>query len=270
MSDSCTHVNEFPIQGSNSRTGEGEVLQFGIPTQQSIITGSKPTADLPDANRLVVAGQDGFTETGGEGGDIYLWAGRGGSSDGDGSSDGNGGDIKVDAGNGGGLKGVGGAVKIRSGFAAAADSGFIEISAGDSLAGNGGYLELRAGSTYASPKNKGIGGSVEIKAGSSVHPEVNSGGGDITLTTFDAGKIALVGSGGEFLKDSSNPDNQIATIGDITSKQVKVPASSLGQAGDEAHYVAIDASYYYLCTGAFDGETHIWRRISLSVDTWGT
>ena len=260
MSDSCAHVDKFPIQESNSRTGEGEVLQFDISSQQSIITGPKPTEELPNANRLVVAGQDGFIDTDGDGGDIYLWAGRGGHNNGDG------GDIKVDAGNGGGMKGIGGAVKVRSGFAAEADAGFIEISAGDSLGGSGGYLELRAGNTHAFTNQGDSGGSVEIKAGSSLH--YLDGGGDITLTTYSAGKITLVGDGGEFLNDSKDPNNQIATIGDITSKQVDVPTSSIGREGDVAHYVAIDESYYYLCIGPYDGKTHIWKRTAWSADTW--
>jgi hypothetical protein len=39
--------------------------------------------------------------------------------------------------------------------------------------------------------------------------------GDISITALSGGKITLAGSGGSFIDDSSNPNNTIATIGDI-------------------------------------------------------
>ena len=197
---------KFPGQPSNQRTGSGEVLHFGDPTQQSIITGSTPTSVNPTAQRLVVAGQDGLVDTTGEGGDLYLWAGRGGSAGG------SGGDVKLDAGNGGGTTGSGGTVKMRGGYSQENNGGFVEILAGDSGLGAGGNLTLRAGTNYENQLESSIGGSVSILGGYSADPEA---GGNIELTTYNYGKIILNGNGGEFLNNSLSPDNQIATLGDI-------------------------------------------------------
>lgn len=199
---------EFPVQDSNNRTGSGEVLKFGNVNEQSIITGSAPTVTSPTANRLVVAGQDGLegTEFDGEGGDVYLWAGQGGGNTG------SGGDIKIDAGQGGGTTGGGGTVKVRGGYTQEGTGGFVQIYAGDSSLGTGGYVELRAGDNYTDTES--YGGAVDIEAGSSGNA---MGGGNINLRTYQAGKILLSGDGGEFLNDSSNPDNQIATIGDVAA-----------------------------------------------------
>ena len=194
----------FSVEIPNQRTGTAEVLQFTDSTKQSAITGSPTTAESPTANRLVVAGQDGHPDTSGEGGDIYLWAGRGGSANG------SGGDIKVDAGNGGGDDGSGGTIKVRGGYSQTSGGGFVQIYAGDSSEGSGGYLELRAGSNYTDTES--YGGAVDIEAGGSGNA---MGGGNINLRTYQAGKILLSGDGGEFLNDSSDPDNQIATIADI-------------------------------------------------------
>ena len=191
---------------SNARTGTGEVLRFNDVSSQSIIIGPNPTTSVPTAPRLVVAGADGRAGTTGEGGDVYLWAGRGGSSGG------SGGDVKVDAGNGGGTTGSGGTVKVRGGYSQESNGGFVQIYAGDSSEGSGGYLELRAGSN--STDTESYGGAVDIEAGGSGNA---MGGGNINLRTYQAGKILLSGDGGEFLNDSSDPDNQIATIGDIAS-----------------------------------------------------
>lgn len=129
----------FPNQSSNARTGQGEVLRFGNTGNQAIITG--PIADEGNngtAQRLVIAGQDGYTGTTGEGGDIYLWAGRGGDAGG------TGGDIKVDGGNGQGA-GEGGTIKIRGGYSPDGNGGFVEIQGGQSSNGTGGNINI---STY--------------------------------------------------------------------------------------------------------------------------
>jgi len=44
------------------------------------------------------------------------------------------------------------------------------------------------------------------------------------------------------------------------------PASSVGAAGDFAGKIAYDASYFYVCTAAYDGSTQIWRRVAIA--TW--
>ena len=252
---------DFPSLDSNSRTGYGEVLKFGNSSSQSIISGPNPTYVSPDAQRLVVAGADGTAGDGydGEGGDVYLWAGQGGGTNG------NGGDIKLDGGNGHGT-GQGGYVKMRGGYSPNADGGVIQILGGDSYTGNGGDITITGGGSQNGDGTAG--GDVNISAG---YSSSSWAGGNMTLTTTQEGKITLSGSGGEFLNDSSNPNNQIATIGDVGTKayvRVNAPASSVGQAGDVATYVADDASYHYYCTGTYDGTTNIWKRVAWSVDTW--
>lgn len=206
----------FPVQGSNDRTGTGEVLKFGVANEQSIITGSKPTLSSPTANRLVVAGQDGVagTEFDGEGGDIYLWAGKGGGTTG------NGGDIKIDGGQGGTESGEGGYVKVRGGYSNGGPGGFIELSAGDSSASTGGNVSLSAGNNYTDTES--YGGSVNIDAGGSGNA---MGGGTVNIRTYQAGpinlnadgKVLLNGQSGEFLNDAGVSSNQIATVGDVAA-----------------------------------------------------
>ena len=211
----------FVVGPSNQRTGEGEVLQFTDETKQSVITGPSPTVSNSTAQRLVIAGQDGLVDTSGEGGDVYLWGGAGGSSNG------SGGDIKVDAGNGGGTTGGGGTVKVRGGYSTESSGGQIQIEAGDSSLGNGGqvyidggnsseatggHIYVNAGDNYVDTES--YGGSINLRAGSSGN---TMGGGSVNIETYQAGKITLSGDGGEFLNDPNVADNQIATIGDLPS-----------------------------------------------------
>jgi hypothetical protein len=49
---------------------------------------------------------------------------------------------------------------------------------------------------------------------------------------------------------------------------VAVPTSSIGQAGDVAGRVAANATYFYYCTGTYNGTINIWKRIAWSADTW--
>jgi hypothetical protein len=46
--------------------------------------------------------------------------------------------------------------------------------------------------------------------------------------------------------------------------QTRTPAN-IGAAGDVAGMVALDASYMYICTAAYDGATVIWKRAGFSV-----
>ena len=196
----------FPYGPSNNRTGYGDVLRFATSFDQSIITGTPATFANPTANRLVIAGQDGAAGDGydGEGGDIYLWAGRGGGANGDG------GDIKIDGGNGQGT-GFGGYVKIRGGYTDNGEGGFVNIDAGNSSNGAGGSVTINAGDNYNDTES--YGGSISLNAGSSGNA---MGGGSIVLSTSQAGKITLNGDGGEYL-NSVEPGNQIATVSDIST-----------------------------------------------------
>jgi hypothetical protein len=196
----------FVVGSSNARTGTGEVLQFTDETNQSVITGPSPTIANSTAQRLVVAGQDGLVDTSGEGGDLYLWAGVGGSGNG------SGGDIKVDAGNGGGTTGGGGTVKVRGGDSEESSGGYVRIEGGYSASGYGGDVRLYGGDSnlepggdiemYAGYSSASVGGNVFIEAGGT-----STGiGGDITLQTYTDGKINLRADGGIAIKDSNNDD----------------------------------------------------------------
>jgi hypothetical protein len=41
------------------------------------------------------------------------------------------------------------------------------------------------------------------------------------------------------------------------------PSSAIGASGDKAGMIAWDNSYIYVCTGDYDGSTHVWKRSSL-------
>lgn len=194
----------FPYGPSNARTGYGDVLRFATSFDQSIITGAAATIANPTANRLVVAGQDGAAGNGydGEGGDVYLWAGRGGGTNG------GGGDIKIDGGNGA-PGGQGGYVKVRGGYSQDSTGGYVYIDGGSSANSYGGNVEINAGDNYND--TDAYGGSVNIHGGSSGDA---AKGGDITLTTSQYGKVILLGDGGEYI-NSAQPENQIATLGDF-------------------------------------------------------
>lgn len=164
----------FPTLKGNNRTGSGENLQFPKTGNQKIISTTQGTSAAPTVERLVIAGGDSYYNTDtsayeGEGGDLYLWAGRGD----------NGGDIKVDAGEG---VNNGGTVKIRGGHTTNYTGGFVRLEGGYSNNGNGGEIEITAGNSGSI-----VGGYVTIAAGSG--PQ---GGGNVTLQTGQNGTHQLL------------------------------------------------------------------------------
>jgi hypothetical protein len=121
-------------QQANERTGSGEAIIFSKSGGgQKIIGTQDGTEEFPVVERLVISGGDGYGT--GEGGDIYLWAGR--SDRNNATGGGGGGDIKIDAGDGYGV--LGGTIKIRGG-----DVYFI----GEASSATGGFVEITAGSSY--------------------------------------------------------------------------------------------------------------------------
>jgi hypothetical protein len=132
----------FPDQPTNQRTGNAEALVFKKSNSQKAISTAGGTVTDPTVERLVIAGGDSYRDPttgvyapGSEGGDIYLWAGRGAD----------GGDIKVDAGTALGVSGgQGGTVKIRGGYSQSGSGGFVEITGGNGGT-NGGDVSIRAG-----------------------------------------------------------------------------------------------------------------------------
>jgi len=140
-----------PISDNANPSGTGQTLKFSDSSQQAIIYGPSSTADNISAERVIIQGAPGYTGTAGEGGDVYVWAGPGGSTNGQG------GDIKIRAGEG-----------IGSG-----DGGYLNFQAGDSNTGNGGYVNIESGqsNTY------GSGGDITVWA---------HNGGEITLRTHNS------------------------------------------------------------------------------------
>ena len=150
---------EFPLSNGNNRTGEGNNLQFEKGSAfQKIISTQDGNELVPTVERLVISGGDSYNNEGtytGEGGDIYLWAGKGA----------NGGDIKVDAGES--TSGQGGTIKIRSGYSESSIGGFVEISSGYGGLG-GGDISITAS-----------GGGTGIEAGGEI--SMNTVGGSWTF-----------------------------------------------------------------------------------------
>jgi hypothetical protein len=190
----------FPYQPTNQRTGSGEALVFAKSANQKVIATAPGDVGQPTVSRLVIAGGDGFES--GEGGDIYLWAGKSGVGVAGGSG---GGDIKIDAGE-----------ALNS-----AQGGTIKIRAGDSYdqgigGGTGGFIEIYAGSGN-------IGAEVDIRSGSG-NSQVNSGNVTITTpfggtwrfdqygnTSFPSGIVFsgtdLIAAGGNYIELASNNGN---------------------------------------------------------------
>jgi Major tropism determinant N-terminal domain len=157
----------------NARTGTANTLVLTTDnTNQVAITGPAPDISYPAAPRLVIAGRDGYGT--GEGGDIYLWAGRGYD----------GGDIKVDAGNGTGAGQTGGTIKIRAGN-------------NTNTNGVGGYVAIEAGAGG----DGGSHGDVVIRTGpSTVNHWTFGANGDLSV----AGNITRAGGLSAVFKAGGN------------------------------------------------------------------
>jgi hypothetical protein len=160
-------------QYANARIGYAKTLRLGESGYQTVITTAPPTVAHPEADRIIIAGQDGLTNN--EGGDVYLWAGRSGPA---GGTKG-GGDIIVEGGDG----------------YSASPGGNINIQGGNSNGGSGGFggtIRVEAGSSFSAG---GQGGDVLIKAG---HPEnggtyglVQISVGETNTSTFRSDGISL-------------------------------------------------------------------------------
>ena len=196
-------------RGDNpSGTIQGQTLLFGDATQEAIIsTPDGSNADGINSQRLVINPGKGEDSNGGEGGDIYLWAGRGGNNNG------SGGDVKIRGGQGMGNTGSGGYLRIEAGDSQDLGTpGYIDITGGQGANTYGGYVQVTGGQGgngqggpvqilggYGAPGFKGgdaniIGGSSADGVGS--YGNVNIGSGASTwsfrnngTTTFPTGNI---------------------------------------------------------------------------------
>ena len=193
----------------SSGTITGQTLLFGDGLQEAIISTPDANADFTDnSQRLVINPGKGADGTAGEGGDIYLWAGRGGDASG------SGGDIKIRGGQGGantsgGTGGAGGYIRIEAGNGVGTgDPGYINIVGGDSSTAQGGNVQVTGGygqTVGGTAKIYGgygtaTGGNVDIWGGSSGNGQINEGNVNIETGgktwTFDpSGNLSLTRGG---------------------------------------------------------------------------
>jgi hypothetical protein len=228
----------------------GPTLRLSNDSQnQVIVTGPAATENNTYAQRIVIQGQRGYgsTSTQGEGGDVYIWGGIGGETNGNtegwNPGGGSGGDIKLRGGEG--LNDTGGYVRIEGGNVAhfststTGNAGFVEINGGDvvednnavsSLAGN---VTITGGRAYSASTQSGI---VQIITGGTRNPDVVGAntwefGNDGTLTLPSDGIIQSVDNNGRLrsqlrldegsditrLSGWSSPDSQSFTTSDWTT-----------------------------------------------------
>jgi hypothetical protein len=162
--DGTTTFPTANIDLHNGGVQSGEVLQFGNPNLQAIITGPTPSANV-SAQRLIIQGQRGNGT--GEGGDVYVWAG---------DADTNGGDIKIYAGDADNVStGTGGYVNLAGGDGFDSGGG-INIDGGSSANATGGHVSIAGGygqidggtaSLQGGYGADGQGGAVQITGGGS-------------------------------------------------------------------------------------------------------
>lgn len=91
---------------------------------------------------------------------------------------------------------------------------------------------------------------------------------DDIIIQSSSGDILLDADSGVYIGGTASPGNEIATVDDLVYRAAAVPVSSIGQLSDVAGLVADDASYHYYCTGSYDGDTHIWKRVAWDAGTW--
>lgn len=131
----------------------GYTLNIGDGVREAVITTPDAGTGEYSSQRLVINPGKGENGTAGEGGDIYLWAGRGGDNNG------NGGDVKIRGGYGPG-NGQGGYIRMEGGeVQATGTAGFIELLGGTAGGAAGGYISLTGGPGAT------VGGNVSIQGG---------------------------------------------------------------------------------------------------------
>ena len=156
-------------RGDRTGTLTGQTILFGDSTQEVILTTPNGTNAINSSQRFVINPGAGYANTTGEGGDIYLYAGRGGDLGG------SGGDIKIRGGLGP-VDGYGGYIDIQGGEAAGnGPGGEISIFGGVSQAAAGGNIRIEGG--YGGTN----GGNILIIGGTSA----NSGSlfGNVTISS---------------------------------------------------------------------------------------
>jgi hypothetical protein len=193
--DGTTTFPTANVDLHNGGVQSGEVLQFGNPNLQSIITGPTPSANV-SAERLIIQGQRGNGT--GEGGDVYVWGGdadtNGGdikiyAGDADNVSAGTGGYVNIDGGDG---FDYGGAVTINGGISANGYGGQV------SMTGGSGALEGGSASLQGGYGGDGQGGAVQIAGGGgnsqAAYGNVEIGSGTYAWLFDNTGNVRLPGN----------------------------------------------------------------------------
>jgi len=216
----------------NGGNQTAQTLQFGDNTQQAIITGPTPDANVT-AQRLIIQGQRASGP--GEGGDVYLWAG---------DSDTAGGDIKIYAGDADNVStGYGGYVNIEGGTGFDG-GGYVSLRGGESSNGQGAYAQIVGG------QGGTIGGLANLKGGygNATGGNVNIWGGGSGNGQANEGYVNIQTGGNTWTFDTSGnltvPGSIITSGGNITGANVISANSFVGNGNLKLQPDPANASAY--------------------------
>lgn len=138
-----------------------------------------------------------------------------------------------------------------------------------------------------------FGGPVEISDMYIGNSQINSliTNGDITITANGSGQVIVnselsvaesavidtISIGTNTIENTTsngglnlipNGTGKVSIFGQLRLVNANVPASSVGQLGDQEGDVAVDSGYFYYCTGSYDGSSDIWKRVAWDAGTW--
>lgn len=115
-------------------------------------------------------------------------------------------------------------------------------------------------------------GDINITANGSGKVLVNS-----ELTVTEPAVIDTISIGSNTIENTvtngglslvPNGTGKVNVFGQLRLINANFPSSSVGQLGDQEGDVAVTSSYFYYCTGNYDGSTDIWKRVAWDVGTW--
>jgi len=212
--DGTTTFPTLTVDLHNGGNQTAQTLQFGDSTQQAIITGPTPSANI-NAQRLIIQGQRASGT--GEGGDVYFWAG---------DADLYGGDIKIYAGDADNVSaGYGGYVNIEGGRGFD-QGGYVRMTAGQSSNGQGAYAQIVGGygvsggdaTVTGGYGSAGPGGNINLNAGQSgnglsEYGNVNISAGASTWTLDNSGNTTIPGN---LIAESASPAPYLSGFGTAT------------------------------------------------------
>jgi hypothetical protein len=232
-----------------SSTISGSTIRIGDGSSEAIITtpNGDPEGDS-NSQRLVINPGAGADGTGGEGGDIYLWAGRGGNVDG------NGGDIKIRGGFSPG-NGSAGYIRIDGGDTNGTNTGgFIEVYAGQSGQGAGGEYRVGGGQGGTTGGNANVTGGFGQDSGGTVN--ITGGPSAQGLSAYGNVNISAGASAWTFGNDGVlTIPGDIVLAGSISGSGAS-PAPSIN-GFDTVNSITVSASGNVTATGNITGSNLI-------------